>query len=76
MSFFLLPPTSTLLTPVARVEESLDSLESLLSLYYFFFLSLLALSEGSESWVEANIIVDAGLLEALESSLQFTAPCV
>ena len=73
--FFLLcplPPTLALLTPEAGVEESLGSLESLLSLWYLFFLSFLALSEGLESWAG----VDAGPLEALESSPQVTAPCV
>ena len=75
-SFFFLLPISALLTLVAGVEESLGSLESLLSLCYFFFMSHLALSEGSESCVEANVGMEAKPLEALESSPQFTAPCV
>ena len=76
MFFFFLLPTSALLTPVAGVEESLNSLESFLFLYCFFFLSLLALSEGLEPWVEVDVGVDARPLEALDSSPQFTAPCV
>ena len=69
-----LSPTSVTLTPEAGVF--LDFLESLLSLCCFFFLSFLALSEGSESWVEADTRVEAELLEALESSPQVTVPCV
>ena len=76
MSFFFLPPTSALLTSVVGMEESLDFLESLLSLCCFFSLFLLALSEDLESWVEVDMGVDAGPLEALESSPQFTTPCV
>ena len=70
--FFLLPPNLAVLTPVIRVVESLGSLESLLFLCCFFFLFFLALLEDSKSWVE----VDIEALKALESSPQFTAPCV
>ena len=74
--FFLLcppPPTSCALTPEAGVVESLGSLEPLLP-RQFFFLSFLALSDGSESWVEADAGVNAELFEALESSPQWSFP--
>ena len=74
--FFLfcpLPPTSAALTPEAGVVESLGSLEPLL-LHQFFFLSFLALSDGSESWVDADAGVDAELFEAFELSLQWFFP--
>ena len=48
MSFFVLwSPTAALLTPMAGIE-------SRLALFCFFFLSFLALSEGSEFWVEVS----------------------
>ena len=74
--FLLCPPlpTSAALTQEAGVVESLGSLKSFLP-RQFFFLSFLALSKGSDSWVEADVGVDAEPLEALESSPQFTAPC-
>ena len=68
-------PASVTLTSEAGVSLSLDSLESLLSLCCFFFLSFLTFLEGL-GLVEADAGVEAGPLEVLELSPQFTAPCV